>query len=200
MSGRIMLLVAALALPLMIWGCSKAPQLEIDKANAALAAARAAEAQQYAPQSLTVAQDTLNVAMTMKQEQDSKFALFRSYGKSKAMFARAEALALAAENDAKAEKERVRLEVADLLAQVMAELDAARAALDAAPVGKGNKAEIELIRNDINNLGASYAEAKAEFDAGRFLTAKSKVQTISDRVRSIMDEIATAAAKRTGRR
>lgn len=200
MTKRMVFALAVLALPLLVVGCSKPPEVEMQKANATIQAARAAEADMYAPQSLAAAQDTLNLAMQMKQEQDSKFALFRSYGKAKAMFVRADVAAQKATADAQAEKERVRLEVTDLLAQVRGELDAALAALNAAPVGKGNKAEIELIRTDLTAIGGAYDEAKMEFDGGKYLSAKAKVEAVRGRVAAIVAEIQKAVEKKAGKR
>ncbi len=200
MSKRTMVLVlAAMTLPLL-WGCSKPPELEIQNANTAIQAARAAEAEEYAPRSLTVAQDTLNAAMALKEEQDGKFALFRSYGKAKAQFVRAEALAQRATADAQAEKERVRLEVANLLTTTRAALDSTAALLAQAPVGKGNKADIELIRNDLGNVEIRFTEAKAEFDSGRYKSAQAKVEAVMNDANRLMNEISLAVAKKTGRR
>jgi len=193
------MVLAVMALPL-IWGCSKPPEVEMQKANTAIQAAMTAEAEEYAPQSLTVARDTLNAAMAMKEEQDGKFALFRSYGKSKAMYVRAEALAQKAATDAAAEKERVRQEVAGMLTNARAALDSAKIALDKAPVGKGNKADIELIKNDLLTINASYDEAKATFDGGKYKAAKAKVEAVMSRTTAIMTEIANAAAKKAGKR
>lgn len=195
----LVMVLAVMALPL-IWGCSKPPELEMQKANTSIQAAMTAEAEEYAPQSLTVARDTLNSAMAMKEEQDGKFALFRSYGKAKAQFVRAEALAQKAATDAAAEKERVRQEVADLLTQTRAALDAAKTALDAAPVGKGNRADIELIKNDLVTINTAFDEARAEFDGGKFKSAKAKVEAVMARATSITAEIANAAAKKAGRK
>ncbi len=201
MSSKRMLVMVlvVMALPL-IWGCSKPPELELQKANTSIQAAMTAEAEEYAAQSLTVARDTLNSAMAMKEEQDGKFALFRSYGKAKAQFVRAEALAQKAATDAAAEKERVRQEVADMLTQTRAALDAAKVALDAAPVGKGNKADIALITNDLLTINAAFDEARAEFDGGRFKSAKAKVEAVMARATTISSEIAIAGAKKAGRR
>ena len=195
----LVMVLAVMALPL-IWGCSKPPELEMQKANTSIQAAMTAEAEEYAAQSLTVARDTLNSAMAMKEEQDGKFALFRSYGKAKAQFVRAEALAQKSATDAAAEKERVRQEVADMLTQTRAALDAAKVALDAAPVGKGNKAEIALIANDLLTINTAFDEARAEFDGGKFKAAKAKVEAVMARATSITSEIAIAAAKKAGRK
>ena len=61
MTKRMVFALAVLALPLLVVGCSKPPEVEMQKANATIQAARAAEADMYAPQSLAAAQDTLNL-------------------------------------------------------------------------------------------------------------------------------------------
>jgi hypothetical protein len=198
MLKRISLLLAVLAL-LAIAGCSKVPEAEIQAATAGLDAAKAAEAPEYVPDSYRIASDTMNAAMAAKQEQDSKFALFRSYGKSKEMFIQAKALADKAASDAAAEKERVRQEVMNLITQTQIVLDSANVALTKAPKGKGNKAEIDLIKNDLAGVVAQFEEAKNDFNAGKYKVAKGKVEAVTQRANGIINEIAMAAAKKKGK-
>jgi hypothetical protein len=197
MFKRVTLALLALML-LVVVGCSKAPEAEMTAASAAFDAARAAEAEGYVPDAFRMAQDTLNAAQAMKTEQDGKFALFRSYGKSKEMFVRAQALAEKATADAAAEKERVKAEVMTLMADAKAAMDAATAAVDKAPKGKDTKAEIELIKNSLAALAPAYADAEADFNAGKFLTAKSKFEGVMAQAKSIQDEVAAAAARKAG--
>lgn len=198
MLKRILLVLAALGL-LAIAGCSKAPEVEMQASSAALDAARTAEAEDYVPDAYRTASDTLNAAMAAKQEQDSKFALFRSYGKSKEMFIRAKALADNAATLAATEKERVRQEVMTLITQAQAAIDSAAAVLKKAPIGKGNRAEIELIKNDLTGLGAQFEEAKNDFNGGKFKVAKSKVEAVIAKANSIINEIAMAVEKKKGK-
>lgn len=197
MFKRVTLALLALML-LVVVGCSKAPEAEMTAASAAFDAARAAEAEAYVADAFRMAQDTLNAAQAMKTEQDGKFALFRSYGKSKEMFVRAQALAEKATADAAAEKERVKAEVMTLMADAKAAMDAATAAVDKAPKGKDTKAEIELIKNSLAALAPAYADAEADFNAGKFLTAKSKFEGVMAQAKSIQDEVAAAAARKAG--
>lgn len=198
MTKRVTLALLALLL-LAFVGCSKAPEAEMQQASAAFDAARTAEAEQYAPESFRVAQDTLNAAQAAKVEQDGKFALFRSYGKSKDMFVRAQALAQKASQDAATEKERVKQEVTGLMTEAKAAIDSASAALAKAPKGKDTKAELELIKTDLDALTPSYADAEADFNNGKYLTAKTKFEGVMQKAKSIVDEIATAAAKKAGK-
>ena len=199
MFKRVSLALAALFLLALIAGCSKAPEAEMQAANQAIEAARTAEAEAYAPAAWRTAQDTLQAATAAKTEQDGKFALFRSYGKSKEMFVAAQQLANAASAASETEKEKVKQEVIGLLSQAKAGIDAATAALAKAPKGKDTKAELELIKADLDGLTPAYADAEADFNSGKYLTARTKVQGVIQKAQSIVDEIAAAAARKAGK-
>jgi len=198
MFKRVSIILAALAL-FLVAGCSKAPEAEMQNADTAVQAAVTAEAEQYAPQSYQIAMDTLNAAKAAKTEQDSKFALFRSYGKSKQMFIAAQALSEKATTDAQAEKERVRQEVMGMMTQVQAVIDSATVALAKAPRGKGSKADIELIKADLDAVNSGFAAAKADFDGGKFLAAKAKFEAVANKAQGIIAQIEAAKAKKAGK-
>jgi len=181
-------------------GCGKAPETEMQSANSALEAAKTAEADVYASETYQAAVDTLDAAMAAKIQSDAKLALFRSYGKSRELLARAEALAKEAEATAQAEKEEIRLELSDLMTQARVVLDSAHAAVSQAPKGKGTAADIELIKNDFAATNTAYEQAKADFDAGKYAAAKVKLEVVIGKARSISEEIAKAVAKKTGKR
>lgn len=199
MFKRVSLAFAALFILALIAGCSKAPEAEMQAANQAIEAARTAEAEAYAPAAWRTAQDTLQAATAAKTEQDGKFALFRSYGKSKEMFVAAQQLANAASAASETEKEKVKQEVIGLLSQAKGGIDAATAALAKAPKGKDTKAELELIKADLDGLTPAYADAEADFNSGKYLTARTKIQGVIQKAQSIVDEIAAAAARKAGK-
>jgi phage-related tail fiber protein len=199
MTKRIALVLAALALLALVVGCSKPPEAEMQKANTAMEAARAAEAETYVPDAFRAAMDSLNAANAAKQEQDSKFALFRSYGKAKEMFVRAEDMFNNVTTEAVAEKERVKTQVTQMLAEAKAVMDTASMDLLKAPKGKGSRADIELIKNDLTAAQTGYSEAEADFNAGRYMVAKGKTDAVISKARAIIDEIAKAKAKKMGK-
>ncbi len=188
---KILLAVIALSLVVMA-GCSKPPEAEMAAAQSAVNEAKAAEAEQYVPQAFRMLTDSLNAAMAMKTEQDGKFALFRSYGDSKAMFERVTTMKADVVNQANAEKERVKQEVMGMMAEVKGLLDSTMALLEKAPKGKDNKAELELIMNDLTNLGSEYTVAEGDFNGGKFLVARTKFESIKSRVMNITTEICKA--------
>ena len=191
------ILLCALAL-LALSSCSKPPEMEMTAASASIDAAKAAEAEQYVPSSFATARDTLNAAMAVKTEQDAKFALFRSYKESQRLFVKADELAKKAAADAAREKERVKQEVTAKLAEVQQLITDTETALKKAPVGKGNKAEIEMMKNDFAAAQAAFGDAQNEFNDGKFLSARAKVGVVGNRVQSIADELTKAAEMRKG--
>ena len=194
-----MLLVLPLVVAL-IAGCSKPPEMEMAAADQAAQAAQAAQASKYAPQDWQMAQDTLQAARAEKAAQDGRFAMFRSYGKSKAMFEKATALSNTAASNAKVEMERVRKETEQILAMVKTELDSTAAMVANAPVGKDTKAEIELMKQDMTALQQTFSEAQAEYGRNNFDAAKSKAQSIRDRMASMKTQLEAAIAKRGGKK
>lgn len=198
MFKRIVVIVTLLALPLFI-GCSKAPETEMQNAQSAMQAAKTAEAEQYAPDAYQMAMDTLNAANAAKQEQDGKFSLFRSYGKSKELFLSAQALSDRAATAAAAEKARVKAEVETLMADTQTLLDNAAKALASAPKGKGSKADIELLKNDLAAANTAFEQAKADMAAEKYLAAKAKFDTVKTKAQGVIDDVAKAKAKKAGK-
>jgi len=196
MKTRVIAIVMSAIVLVFLAGCSKPPQMEMQNANTALQAAKTAEAEQYAPTAYRAAMDSLNAANAAKQQQDSKFALFRSYGKSREMFVKADVAAKQAEAQAKTEKERVKQEVTQLLAQAQAALDTASAALKKAPRGKGSKVDLAMITNDLTAATAARDDALADFNAGKYLSARSKITAVIQRIQRITQELQAASMKK----
>lgn len=189
----------ALVVVILVSGCSKSPEQEMQAATAAIEAAKTAEAELYAQDAYAIAQDTLNAAIAAKGEQDGKFGLFRSYGKSKNLFLRAQALAEEATVAANTEKENYRAEVATLMDKAQRHLASADSALAKAPVGKGSKADIELIKGDLAAAKTAFEDARRENEAGRFVTAKAKLEMVIQRSQAISTEIAAASRKKSSK-
>jgi hypothetical protein len=199
MKKVILISIVAVTLLLLV-GCAKPPEAEIAAANAAMTTLRTAEAETYAPQALKTATDTLNAANSAKAEADAKFALFRSYKKAAALYKSAEKYAAQATQDAAAGKERARVEVTELMNQVTAALAVADSVLAKAPVGKGNKADIELIKNDLAAAHNALPAAQRDIDATKYMVAKPKLDSIMNKTKSIMQEIERAAAMKSGKK
>jgi len=194
-----MVVVLMLALVVMA-GCSKAPVMEENNATAAMTAAEQGQAAKYASAEWQTAQDTLQAALAEKQTQDSRFALFRSYGKSKSLFEKAAQLAAGAQTKAAEELERVRRETEMLLAETRTALDSVAAQLLTVPVGKDTKAEIELMKQDVAAFQQQMNDAQADFQRANYDGARGKATAIMDKVTSMKATLDAAMARAGGRR
>ena len=193
MTKKMGVAIAVLAFALML-GCGKAPETEMMNAESAIKAAGEAEAEQYAPQDYQMAMDTLNAAKTEAETQASKFALFRSYGKAKKLYESAQSLADNALAKSTSEKERISAEVADMMESVKTLLDSASTAVSKAPLGKGSKADIELIKADLKAAYTAFDEAKVDFENSRYLNARAKLEAVNQKSKAIINEIHKAAS------
>src|SRR5512136_1199036 len=119
------LLVAAVAMV----GCAKPPQQEIDASKAALTAAEQAEAPKYAAESWDKAQQAMNAVNAELEAQAAKFALFRSYTKTKQLVADATNLANAGKEAGIAGKEKAKNEAKAAIDAVKAAIEGAKTAL-----------------------------------------------------------------------
>ena len=198
MSKRVLLFLLAPVF-LMVVGCSQSPSTEMDSTEMALQAAVDAEADQYVPELYQKALDSLNAAKIEIQKQDGKFALFRSYGGSRGSLAAAEKLAEEAANEAAIQKESVRSEVEAMMLQADTAIAMASKALASAPKAKGTRADLQMIKADIDGLKNTYNEAATEFNNGKFLVAKSKLEAVMDKAASIMGEIEKAKTVKSGK-
>ncbi len=193
------MMVFALMLVLAMVGCQKPPQVEIDGAKAALDAARVAEANDYAPDALRAAEDATAALDAELQAQEQKFALFRSYKKSKELAAAALAAGEKASADAAAGKEEAKQQAQALITEATTALDEAKALLEKAPKGKGTQADIEAMKGDLAGVESSLAEAQNAFNAEKYLDAKSKAEAAKAAAGNVKSAIEQAIEARKRR-
>ena len=197
---RVSSLLVTLAAVVVVTGCGKAPETELAASEQAMSDAQMVEAEAYAPASYQQALDSLNAAKVEIQNQDSKFAMFRGYGRSKEVLTAAKVLAEKAVTDAQAAKEQVRLEDSTMMTNIDGLFTTAREALAKAPRGKGTKADLDLIAADLASIEVAYEDAVADFNGGMYLVAKSKMEAAATQLDRIIADIGAAKAKASGKR
>ena len=175
--------------------CSKAPEQAIQAGNAALEQAKAAGAETYAQDALQQAQDLLARAEAEKKAQDEKFALFRSYKESEAMYGEARASLDSATQAAVAAKEESKADATQAIADANAAVAAAGVALAAAPRSKDSRADLELWANDLNTYGATIAEAEAALSAEDYMGARSTAEGVTAKATEISTAVQAAIEK-----
>jgi hypothetical protein len=201
MKKNLMLTLAAFAvLTLMFTSCAKPPEMEVTNAKAAIEAAKAAEAERYVAPQFKAVTDSLNVALTEIENQNSKFALFRSYKKATATLANTLTLANTVKENAAIRKEEVKNQAQQTLAETTTLVSEVKELITKAPKGKEGKEALEAINSDLALVEASLAEVSTLINNGDYLTAVDKVKAANDKAASLKAELEEAIAKKSMRK
>jgi outer membrane lipoprotein-sorting protein len=192
---RILWVVALFAMAAALSSCAKPPQVEFDSANAKLEEARQAEAEKYAPADYSAARDTLSAAQREMETQKGKFALLRKYSRSRELIASAESQAVATKQAAIEGKQRTMKEADALILQAQAAIDSANVLVGKAPKGKETRADLELIKSDLQGAQTSLEDAKASFQREEYLEAKAKAEAVVNRTGTLIAEVNAAIEK-----
>lgn len=179
---------------LLCAACSEPPQKEIDRAQGALDAARAAGADQYAPEVYTAATAALQQAHEAVEQRDYRVALSRALD--------ANERALEAAKEAANGKARARSEVDGMLTMSTASVQQLRTKLQAAEAAKLPK--LERPRKLRADAQRTLQEARAAVKDGNYLAAIAQLKdlpaTIAVEIKAIDDAMVARAARGKTRR
>jgi hypothetical protein len=185
------LLGATLCAAALSIGCSAPPQKEIDRAQHAIDAARAAGADQYAPEAYTAATTALQQSHEAVEQRDYRLALSRAVDASDRAD---EAARAAAENKARA---RSATEAAINAANAaLMQLEARVKAADAARVPAR---ELVPARETITDAQSALQKARALLAAGSYSAASEAVTGLDDQIRSEIRVVEAVITLRTAR-
>jgi len=193
MKNRILMGLAAVAMVAVLSSCGKTPQAEIDAANAAIEAAKTAEAAVYLPAEFAAVQDSLNAVMTEIAAQESK--LFKKFGPAKAKLASVVTLANQVAANTATKKEEVKGEVANLMTSIKAVIEENGKLIPKLPKGKEGAAVIEQIKADVATVDAAVVEAQGLFDKGAFMDALNKVNAANEKAVALNTEVKEVLTK-----
>ena len=193
MKNKVFMGLAAVAIVAFLSSCGKVPQVEIDAANAAIEAAKVAEAPVYAAAEFAALQDSMNVIMADVEVQKSK--LFKKFGTAKVKLEETLALANKVAADAAVKKEEVKKEAGTLLTDIKAVIEENAKLILKAPRGKDGAAVIAQIKTDIATIDASVVEAQGLYDKGAYMDSLNKIKAAKERATGINTELKDAIAK-----
>jgi hypothetical protein len=183
---------------LVVVGCAKPPQADIDAARQALNAAKTPDATEYAPDSLSEAENAMALVDAELKTQQDKFALFRSYEKTAELVRTAKAAAEKSVADTAAAKEKARNEASQAINDVRTQLTEAKALLEQAPKGKGTQADIAAMKADLDGIEMGLSELDATFANQRYLDAKAKAASAMQNIQRIKADIQAAIDAKMG--
>jgi hypothetical protein len=198
MKNKVLMGLAAIVMVAVLSSCGKKPQAEIDATNAAIEAAKTAEAAVYVPAEFAAVQDSMNAVMADITAQESK--LFKNFKTSKAKLATTLTLANQVAANAAVKKEEVKKEVEAGMTAIKAVIEENKTLMTKAPRGKEGAAVLEQMKTEMTTIEASVVEAQGLFDKGSFMDALNKVKAASERATGINTELKDAIAKVKGKK
>ncbi|OLC82047.1 MAG: hypothetical protein AUH72_07955 [Acidobacteria bacterium 13_1_40CM_4_65_8] len=181
MSARRLLLSFAVAAALIGAACGDPPDKEIQQAQGAIDAARAAGADQYATAEFTAAQEALKRANDAVEQRDYRLAL------NHALDARERAQNAAKE--AADRKTTARSEAERALLDAMTALNDAHTKLRAAETARAPVKTVVTARRVITDGEDTVQKARAAFDGGDYLTAKTTMVGTTERLKATAHEL-----------
>ncbi|HET9235363.1 MAG TPA: hypothetical protein VFP10_14615 [Candidatus Eisenbacteria bacterium] len=184
----------------LVASCAKAPQEQVEAARASLQSARDAEAGTYASGAMANAEQQMAALDEEMKAQDGKFALFRSYGKSKELAAAAQAAADSAKTAAQEGKARARDEATMAINDAKSTADSTATLLNSAPIGKGSMTDIQAMKADMATIQMQLGEADSAFAAENYVEAKAKADAAKSSAQGIQQAIMQAREMARGRR
>jgi predicted small lipoprotein YifL len=193
MKNKVLMGLAAIAMVAVLSGCGKKPQVEIDATNAAIEAAKTAEAAVYVPAEFAAVQDSMNAINADIAAQESK--IFKKFGPAKVKLAETLTLANQVAANAAVKKAEVKKEVETLMTEIKAVLEENTALMKKAPRGKEGAAVLEQIKTEMATIEASVVETQGLYDKGTFMDALNKVKAAKVRADGINTELKDAIAK-----
>lgn len=188
-SALILMVVAAV----LLTGCQKPPDTEMQGTQQSMDAAKAAEAEKYAQAELGTATATMEQAHTEMEAQKAKW--MPNYDKAKELLATAKTQADQAKEAAIAGKEKAKNDASTAISDAQMMVDGAEAGLKTAPKGKGTKADLEAFQKDIEGYKQEIADAKQMLASEDYLGAIGKANAAKDGAKSVQEQIVSAGGK-----
>jgi hypothetical protein len=194
------LIVSGIMATILLAGCGNAPTEQVAAAQQAMEVARAAEADKYAPEEFSAAQNAFSQATDEIKAQDDAFFLSRSYDNADQLLDESLAQLEAAKTAAVANKEIVKKEVEVLTTETEAAIETAKSALAKAPRGKDSREALEAMKADLEAAIAAVAEAREIYSKGDYIAAKTSLTQSMEKATTLSGEVEQAMQKVRGAR
>jgi hypothetical protein len=198
MKNRFLVSFVVISFVVLLSGCAKVPQAELDAVNAAIEDARTNGADVYLPGEYASLQDSMNVINQLVEEQKGK--LFKSYKVVKAKVANLTAAAATVKGNVETKKVEVKAEIDALTVEVTGLVATAKAYVAKAPRGKEGAAAVDAINTEVGNIETGLTqEIPAKLTAGDLMGALDWLKATKEKVNGIITEL-TAAYEKAGKK
>ncbi len=181
-----------LSCTLVCFACISPPEKEMNQARGAIEAAKAAGAEQYAPDEYKAAVGALKRSEEAVDQRDYRQALNSALDSRE----QAQNAARTAANQKAVVRSQAERELNDLQ-PIVAQ---AQARLKAAETTRAKRRALQADRRAIEDAEASVQKARAAMSREDYIGAREAIQGVSDKVRAAINEIDRAAESPVARR
>jgi hypothetical protein len=185
--------IAAIVLALIVGGCAKLPQVELDSAKAAIEKANLAQANVYLTPDYAALMDSMNSVNAEIELINGHFFKNFTEVKSKLSAIESEANALVTKTEAK--KESIKQEVLAMVSGLKSLASENGELVSNAPKGKEGKAAIEAIKSELSVIDGSTLEIEQLIEQGSLIPAQNKAKATFDKATAINMELKTVVEK-----
>jgi ornithine carbamoyltransferase len=189
--ATIITVLAGLALAV---ACADAPVEQINALDTEMRAARTDIVRTYAPEALEVAEQAAAEFQQELAAQREKFVFSRDYEHAVELADIARAEAQAAVKEAGEAKDLMREQTRAAIDEAHMAVDEAAKDLGTAPVGKGNRAELEAMKSELDAAEATFEEMEQQLRDEQFQVAKSMAEEARATAMRISAAVRTARA------
>ena len=169
--------------------CATPPKTDIAAAHAAVDRAVASKANQYAPESLKVAQNAQAKLDAELKVQDAHLPMMRSFSEAVKLADAAKAAGERAEKDAETAEQMAGAEAAALIGDAKARIQDAEDELDNAAKGRSAPADLNILGADLAAAKSTVREAETDVAGRRYPDAKSKAEAAKRMAESIVSSL-----------
>jgi PBP1b-binding outer membrane lipoprotein LpoB len=187
MKTKIYVVLLIVAFTLILTGCAKYPENEVQKAQNALESARSAGAEMYVKDQFNTLQDSLNNVLLGLEQQKSKW--FPNYEESLAHLTSINAMAESVVTKTELRKSEIRDEIQNTLVQIQNLLAENNQLIANAPKGKEGTEALNQIKEELSVVQTAVDEAGKMLDSGELLATQDKVNTAHQKAAAINAEL-----------
>ena len=178
---------------ILLSGCGKVPQAEIDSAKLAIEEAKTAGADIYLQENFTALQDSMNAVVAEIETENSNF--FKNFSVQTEKLTAILAQAGQVKTDAIAKKEEVKAQVQTTIIEIQALVDSGNALILEAPKGKEGATALEAIKAELETISASIAELNVQDETTNYLLLLDKANASKEKGTAINTELTDVIEK-----
>lgn len=190
---KVFFAIAAVVFALIVGGCAKLPQVELDSAKAAIEKANLSQANVYLAPEYAALVDSMNSINAQIESINGHF--FKNFTEVKLKLSAVESEANALVSKTEAKKESIKQEVLDIVASLNGLASENGVLVSNAPKGKEGKAAIEAIKSELSVIDGSTLEIGQLIEQGSLIPAQTKAKATLDKATKINLELKTVVEK-----